>query len=669
MSLSIGAPNRKLFLQLYILRARIKIFSYLITTGRISPTSEALRIAEFCLEYLNFRCFDADLTDREVQELFQKAYYSFEDYAIVHWIDHLASCKPESLPHNPRTYQCLAKQVEIFLTKHGLDSPTDSSTSDSGQLQILNHWDASRRLDRIAHLARQKISAESYLDLEPQLHRRRTIYEKLVTNMDPDGDIARLVVSFNGPNNFKCPKLFCDWFYDGFLDEKRRNEHLDLHDRPFRCTFEGCLYSELGYGAEKDLKRHLQKFHRTDGNMHWTFPIPKRAKELDILSAAEAGDLESVRRHVEEQSISANSGSKEGVYKGGRTPLYLAAMHNQVEVVHYLLGIGVDVNLRLRGNVVNSDTALGIAVRLGHTDVAKLLLENGASIRGAPGQVQILNEAVGIGSLSMVEMLLDKGASDWGLNSDLETPIEQAAKKGYADILRVLLRANLSDDLSSTKILLYTAISDGQKDVARVLFENGASLASSTQAGFQALHSAFLKGGEVVDEEMLDVLSRYGILNLKAKYGMTALHWAGAEGNLTMTRALLDRGLGIDDAMDNGETTLHLACRGKPVDVSEEQNGLTSHAARNYYAVVQKLLEKGANAEVRNWHGETPLQMAVQNDVWITLLLLNHGVDLNVRDRYGKTAVDHAAVLDDQRVVDVLRHYGSRVVGQTPLNR
>ena len=612
------------------------------------------------MQYLNFRCFDADLTDREVQEFFQKAYYSFEDYAIVHWIDHLASCGPDLLPHNPRTHQCLAKQVEAFLTKHGLDSPTDSSTPDSGQLQTLKHWDASQRLDCIAHLARQKLSAKSYLDLEPQLHRRRIIYEKLVTNLDPDGDIARLVVSFNGPNNFKCPKLFCDWFYDGFLDEKRRNEHLNLHDRPFRCTFEGCLYSELGYGAEKDLKKHLQKFHQTDGNMHWTFPLPKRAKELDILSAAENGDLESVRRHVEEQSISANSGSKEGVYKGRMTPLNLAAMHNHVEVVHYLLGNGVDVNLRTRGNQVNgNDIALGIAVRLGHTDVAELLLENGASIRGALGEVPILKEAVGSGSLSMVEMLLDKGASDWGLNSDQETLVEQAARNGYTDILRVLLRADVGGNSVTTEKLLYTAISNGQKDVARFLFENGAFFASGTQAKFQTLHSALLKGGEVVDEEMLDILSRYGILDLKAKYGMTALHWAGAEGNLTMTRALLERGLGIDDTDDSRGTTLHLACRGTPVDVPEDQNGLISPAPRNYYAIVQTLLEKGANAEVQNWYGQTPLQMAVQNDVRTTLLLLNHGVDLNVKDNSGCTAFDHAALFDDQRVANVLRDYGA----------
>ena len=239
----IEAQNRKLlFNSCYTGACTNYHLSYLITTGRISPSSEALRIALFCLQYLNFRCFDVHLTEREVQDFFQKAYYSFEDYAIVHWIDHLASCTPETLSRDPKTHQDLAKQVETFLSKHGLDSLTVSSTPDNEQLQILKHLDSSLRMDRVAQLARENKSAASCLDLEAQLHRRRAIYENLVAKMDPDSDASRLIVSFNGRNNFKCPRLFCDWFYDGWSDEGRRNEHLNKHDRPFRCTFEECLY-------------------------------------------------------------------------------------------------------------------------------------------------------------------------------------------------------------------------------------------------------------------------------------------------------------------------------------------------------------------------------------------------------------------------------------------
>ena len=420
-------------------------------------------IALFCLQYLNFRCFDADLTEREVQDFFQKAYYSLEDYAIVHWIDHLASCTPETQPRDPRTHQYLAKEVEAFLDKHGRDPSTASSASDNDQIQCLKHWDASLRLDSIARLAHEKKSTASYLDLEAQLRRRRSIYESLVARIDPDSDIATLIISFNGRNSFKCPRSFCEWFYDGFLDERRRNEHLNQHDRPFRCTFEACLYSQLGYGTEKDLKSHLKKYHPTDGNAHWTFPLPNRKKELDIFLAARVGDLESVRRSVEELGISANFGQIEGRNRAGRTPLYEAVKHDQVEIVKYLLAKDIDVNILLRKGkwVGRPDTALRLAVNLGHTLIAELLLENRATSDKTYAGRLLLNEAVMSGNLSMVKLLVDRSASESGLTLDTETPIEQAAKNGDADMLRYLLNTNIAGVKKSHEKPLWIAVLNG----------------------------------------------------------------------------------------------------------------------------------------------------------------------------------------------------------------
>ncbi|KAL9064863.1 MAG: hypothetical protein Q9161_008605 [Pseudevernia consocians] len=585
--------------------------------------------------YLNFRCFDADLTEREVQDFFQKAYYSLEDYAIVHWIDHLASCTLETLPRDQRTHQYLAKEVETFLDKHGLDPSTASSASDNEQIQCLKHWDASLRLDSIARLAHEKKSAASYLDLEAQLHRRRSIYESLVAKMDPDSDIAKLIISFNGRNRFKCPRSFCEWFYDGFLDERRRNEHLNQHDRPFRCTFEACLNNQLGYGTEKDLKSHLKKSHPTDGNAHWTFPLPNKKKELDIFSAARVGDLELVRRSVEELGISANSGRIEGEYRTGMTPLCEAVRHNQVEVVKYLLAKEIDVNIRLKKiSFGRSDTALGLAVNLGHTLIAELLLENRATSDKTLAGRLLLNVAVISGNLSMVKLLVDRSASESGLNLDTETPIEQAAKNGDADMLRYLLNINIAGVNTSHESSLWVAVLNGHKDAARVFFENG------------ALQSAVPNHSEDVSKETLDRLLQYGILETDGYYGRTALHWASFNGDAMMTGVLLKCGLRIEVIDHDGQTALHLACQGNDhsrklhVDILARLSDYLARMERSNYAVVQLLLEKGANAEAQDGVGERPLHKAVLNDDRITQLLLSHGVDADARNYFGQRPGD-----------------------------
>ena len=613
-----------------------------------------MRIAEFCLRYLNFRCFDADLTVQEVQDFFQKAYYSFEDYAIGHWIDHLSSCMPEALPEDSQIHQRLAGQVEILLNKHGLGSPQGSLTQDSEQLRSLKHWDPSQRLMNIAYLIRQKKSTDSCLDLEAQLRRRRTIHEELVANLDPDSDTARLVVSFNGRSSFKCPKIYCEWFHDGFDDEGHRKKHINQHDRPFRCTFEECLHSELGYETEKELKKHLKKTHPTDGNAHRTFPtLPKRKKGPDIFSAAEAGDLETVKRCVEKLGISAKYGTDDTTgetYAGGDTPLFVAAMHNQVEVASYLLQKSADPDYRLdRG-----DTALRIAVRFSHIRMANVLLlwqdvnTRHAQTTGSNGtialrDVSVLHEAVTNEDLPMVQLLVDNGFLVSAADSGGKSPLFYAAQSANGPILECMLRSDDGDwDRNSRgETMLYSAVSTGRRLVG-----------ADTENAYRSMQSAMPIYADVDgDNEIVKLLSEYGVLEARDNEGRTALHWAGIGGDEVMTRVLLNQEFDIEDKDHNGETILHLVCRGQ-----RRLQLRPAPRSDNYYAVAQMLFfNNQACANSRNNAGETPLHVAAQNGhSKIIQLLLNHGADLKAEDKSGKTALDHGILNNYDAVTGIL---------------
>ena len=408
----------------------------------------------------------------------------------------------------------------------------------------------------------------------------------------------------------------------------------------------------MGYGTEKDLKRHLMKSHPTDGNAHWTFPLPKRQKKLDIFSAIKAGDLESVRRCVEELRIDANNGRGRRERKAGEmTPLCLATIHNQVEIVKYLLGKGVDVMIPVkRQGLERLDTALEIAVTLSRTLIAELLLENGAPIGLTNAGETILNEALKIGSWPMVQLLVSRGASELGSDLDLVTAMRQAARKGDTDILKVLLEADTGGNGIAYESVLLAAVSDGQIDAARLLLDNGVSFAA-----FGALHSILPRYSEDLSKETLELFSQYGIFKGREKEVATALQRAAAEGVLEITRALLELGIGIDKTDEEGQTALHLACQGIP---QVPQIAFSAPAKCNYYAVVRLLLEKGANAEARNFFGQTPLQLAVQHNVGITEVLLDFGVELNVRDNMGNTALSYANMVNDQEIADILRDHG-----------
>ena len=328
---------------------------YLIKTSRISVGSEELYIADFCLRYLNFGCFDADMTDLEIREFHRQGYYSFEDYAIAQWLDHVDSSTSEPLLLDADGLERLAQRIKSFLMKHGSDAPPDLSESTEQRFQSIRQWDFTKRLDDLAQLGRQRKSNENYLDLEIQLRRRRLIYEDMVTNADP--------LLLNGSGWFKCPKNWCEFFSDGFQDKERRDKHVNQHARPFRCSLEECLHAELGFETEKDLKRHEKRSHSTDQTSEWAFPIHQQKKEVDIFSASKKGDLATVERLVRG---GADVKQKSGSVARGKSALYFAVKYNHQHVVSYLLG---------QGCIGGSPEDFDVAIRLSSIAVIQVLLE------------------------------------------------------------------------------------------------------------------------------------------------------------------------------------------------------------------------------------------------------------------------------------------------------
>ena len=233
---------------------------------------------EFCLQYLNFGCFDSGLTDPEICEFLCQGYYHFEDYAVAHWLDHVDSSTSHSPQLEAVSIECLVQRLESFFMKHGPESPPDLQIYTNDMFQSIRQWEFTRRLGGLAQLARERKSNEDHLDLETELQRRRLIYESTVTNLDPHGQNGR----------FKCPKRYCEFFYDGFPNREHRDKHVNQHERPFRCTFEECLHAELGYETQKDLKRHEKTSYLIDESSEWAFPTYKR-KDMFVFSASTKG--------------------------------------------------------------------------------------------------------------------------------------------------------------------------------------------------------------------------------------------------------------------------------------------------------------------------------------------------------------------------------------------
>lgn len=407
-------------------------FRYLIKTSRISVRTENLHIAKFCLHYLNFGCFDADLATLDILEFLRQGYYSFEDYAIAHWLDHVDSSTSQPLPLEANSFEPLSQKLRLFLTKHGLESSPSQPVSTEPRFQGIRHLSFTIELDGLAHLARQRKSNEKYLDLETHLQRRRLIYEDVVTNSNPQNEAFRKDLLLRVSGWFKCPRKYCDHFFDGFANKEDRDKHINQHERPFRCSFEECPYATLGYGTEIELKRHEKKSHPTGENSEWVFPTYKPEEDLDIFSASRKGDLTAVQRLVR----AGVSASRFG--KGRPDALALAVRNNHPDVVKYLLEQGSIFYRPL----ITDRTIHVISIPI----LQMLLLESRSMSVTRAGLAQMmLRTAARCGREEVIPLLLNYIGIDHK-NSGAVTALTIARRRGHHSFAQTLLKHGAIDE-------------------------------------------------------------------------------------------------------------------------------------------------------------------------------------------------------------------------------
>lgn len=140
---------------------------------------------------------------------------------------------------------------------------------------------------------------------------------------------------------------------------------------------------------------------------------------------------------------------------------------------------------------------------------------------------------------------------------------------------------------------------------------------------------------------VLEMIEEGVDVNAKQGSGWTALQHACNHGNLEVVKALLDKGAEINHRnIPTGRAAIHYA------------------AACEEDAVLRLLIERGADIEVRNNDGETPLFDAASGGSEACVrLLIDSGCDVNAKNLRGKGAVYAAAASTQPETAELLLTY------------
>lgn len=595
-------------------------------------------MAKFCLRYLSLNCFDADLADEDIRAFILKGYYGFEDYAMVHWIDHLVTGASEESADDALTLRAIAEGANVFLSKHPVDLSSDIAVPDPivARFRGLEGSELHRRLALLQYLADQKKSSENHIDLETQLQRRRSILEQLVTNADMESRLSERLSLFYGPRWYKCTKLWCHSFYEGFSSTERRNEHIDQHERPFRCSAVGCPAEKIGFAHRKQLKKHVASSHPTIPDTQWHFPTLKRKRDIDFFQAAEAGLLDVVQNHLE-NGVDVNQTSKP---RGAITALYLASKNNQSEVVDYLVRNGASTNIS-KGGVVSP---LEVAVNSGHSSVARLILHHGASMNGEIWR-RVLLCAARENDEIMLSLLLEYGAAIKSKSDRrAESALHYAVSNDKETLMRALLSKNADVGARDKKFMtpLHVAALRGDKSALNLLLERGSHIEAQSWNKMTPLHLIACGG-------------RSAVTALFASMGDRAGRVLRAQTNLGFMIEPESRG--INEAYF-GAPIVRKFLDSADVEVGRDPcNSVVNYATNSHKYVMSatELLKWGANVAAKLEDGSTALHWgALRGDLAMVQLFLDHGAEGDTKDQHHRTALHWAASKGCKDVVQLL---------------
>jgi len=133
--------------------------------------------------------------------------------------------------------------------------------------------------------------------------------------------------------------------------------------------------------------------------------------------------------------------------------------------------------------------------------------------------------------------------------------------------------------------------------------------------------------------------------NVALKGGLTALHIACGDGSKDIALLLLEKGANPNVREEAGATPLHLVA-----------------AANGNVEIATALLAKGAEVDAKDKKGQTPLMAAASNGhVEILDLLLQHKADPNIQTEQGGTALMAAVSAQKQEAVATLLASGAKV--------
>jgi len=592
-------------------------------------------MALFCSRYLSSSPFALGLSTSEITKHAMTGYYGFQDYAAAFWWKHARLVIDKAAEIGKDLYHLTLQAVAEAMTEYGdckdrLSPDRNRCLTDAVQAILMGSATDAREW-------------ESNFKIELRTREIRNGIETLLGERG-SAETSDSVLMLYGAMRYKCPKPWCHAFSNGFESREDRHRHLLEHDRPFRCSVEGCYGNEIGFFSRADLDEHSERFHLNHSAVQFSSPRLFKPSSKAMLVAATKGDLAQLSACVSagipiDESRTGREGNntlylavenghihacqyllEQGaninslVNDHGRTALHAAALEDNAELTHFLLS-RPQIDSKLKD--YDGYTAAGRAAQLHRNKSLYVFICRGLASRLGQGRSQnhtCLDIALEYGNLKGAE-LFSNASLDLNKESGLDFLLHRASRSGFAAGVKSILcsgRVDIDAVDGSGRQALHHACERGHNSVVELLLPHINDLGIEDESGRTAMQYA-MEGGHAAVINNLLLRKHFGPHSPTKAVG-TCLPWATFGMDSHLVRELFEKG--VDPSSTDGHN--------KPL--------LMWAIETNQMKLVDILLDKGVHLNLDDY-GPAVLWWATLNErLEVVKLLLEKGVDPNLRD-------------------------------------
>ena len=300
--------------------------------------------------------------------------------------------------------------------------------------------------------------------------------------------------------------------------------------------------------------------------------------------------------------------------------------------------------------IYKDSTPLFLAVQFGYNDLAKELIKEGADVNARANDMEtedgidMLYYAVENNNVEMSKILINEGL-DAGRNYGYEYPYyltDAAINNNNLDMLKILLQ---SGDIDLESSLIPDAIEENNIEMVKYLISIGQDVNAQIFADGFWINSPMKVAAQNGNIEIAKLLIDEGAnLNSSDDYIGPAIDY----GNYDIAKLLIDNDVFNLNTNTTREQAIELAKKQKYYEIekllsSEDSNNIAGYdelmnaVSKGYMKALEKLIKDDTDLN-KQYDNITPINLAAaRNDKEMVKFLAEKGADINLEDGYGYT--------------------------------